>query len=414
LATIFSKSFLWGAGVSAHQVEGGNHNQWTVWELENARALAVQAEYHLKDLPSWDRIKRAATSPSNYVSHKATDHLRRFDDDFDLLERMNMNCLRFSIEWSRVEPREGEWDSEAILHYKNYVANLKDRNIEPMATLFHMTLPVWFAQKGGFEKRSNVKYYNRFVKKIVGELGLGVKYYITVNEPEIYAWQSYYAQEWPPARRSFWKMVRVIHNLMYAHRSASKIIHGMSRYHKVSIAKNSTYIYPGDTAWLSHWSAHILQYFTDDYILKRVVKSCDFIGVNYYVSQRVYGYMIHNPDNHLSDMGWTLSPGDIEFVLERLHTKYQKPVIITENGLADALDQDRKWWIQETLVGIQNAIKRGVKVQGYIHWSLTDNFEWSSGRWPRFGLAEVDYRTGERKLRPSAIWFGRIIKKLRG
>jgi beta-glucosidase len=101
-------------------------------------------------------------------------------------------------------------------------------------------------------------------------------------------------------------------------------------------------------------------------------------------------------------------------VLERIYEKYKLPIIITENGVADAEDKHRQWWIKETVVAMQAAMKRGVNLQGYFHWSLTDNFEWSFGKWPRFGLVAVDYKTGKRTLRPSAAWFGKVIKKLRG
>ena len=409
----FPKKFLWGAATSAHQVEGGTHNQWSVWELENAKSRAAQAEYDLGDLDSWPRIKDQAKSAHNYVSGKAVDHYSRYEDDFDLLEKMNMNAFRFSIEWSRVEPNEGGWNAEAIEHYKTYVAELKKRGIEPVVTLFHFTLPIWFTEKGGFEKRANVRYFVRFAEKMIRELGTHVRLIITINEPECYANESYHAGHWPPGQINKRQMVKVLNNLAYAHNKTAAAIHAISRRYKVSIAKNSAYVYAGDNALLSRKSASVMQYFADDYFLKKVVKSCDFLGVNYYFSNRVYGYRIHNPDEDVSDMGWDLSPANIQFALERLYEKYHLPIIITENGLADEEDTHRKWWITQTLIGMQKAIDNGVELQGYLHWSLLDNFEWDKGIWPRFGLAEVDYKTLERRLRPSAAWFGKIIKHLK-
>jgi beta-glucosidase len=410
----FPKHFLWGASTAAHQVEGNNHNQWSVWELENARSLAAQAEYHIGDFPSWQRIQAEAKHPDTYVSGDAVDHYNRYEEDFSHLEKMNMNAYRFSIEWSRVEPEEGVWNSEALAHYKDVLKSLKKKDIVPMVTLFHFTLPVWFAKRGGFEKRSNIRYFVRFAEKVMKELGADITYVITINEPEVYSAISYIAQMWPPAERNVWKTWRVVSNLITAHNRTAKMIHGLNRRYKVSIAKHSLFLYPGDNAWLSRMTAHILQYIEDDYILKRVIKQCDFLGVNYYQSMRVYGYRIHNPETPVSDLNWVMSPRDIEFVLERLHKKYKKPMIITENGVADATDEYRQWWIQETIVGMQAAMKRGVDLRGYIHWSLMDNFEWSYGTWPRFGLVAVDYKTGKRTLRPSAVWYGKVIKKLRG
>ncbi|MEO5950252.1 MAG: family 1 glycosylhydrolase [Candidatus Saccharimonadales bacterium] len=409
----FPKKFLWGAAIAAHQVEGNTHNQWTVWELENAKSLAAKSQYQFEDMENWQEIKKEAKNPDNYVSGDATDHYNLYPHDFDLLKTMNMNSFRFSVEWSRIEPEEGVWSAEAINHYKQYVELMKKQGIEPVVTLFHFTLPVWFAEKGGFEKKSNVTYFTRFAEKIVSELGLDIRFIITLNEPEVYAYESYMAGTWPPNVMSKWKLWRVLKNLAYAHQQTAKVIHGINRRYKVSIAKNSQYFYAGDTAWLSRFSAAIMQYVQDDYFLKKVTKSCDFLGVNFYGSSRVYGYRIHNPEVRLSDLGWDLSPVDIQHALERLDEKYHLPIIITENGLADADDSRRQWWISQTLIGIQRALDNGVRLDGYMHWSLLDNFEWAHGKWPRFGLVKVDYDTKQRTLRPSALWYGKVIKHLR-
>lgn len=409
----FPRKFMWGAATSAHQVEGNTHNQWTAWETEHAKTLAAQSEYQWGELENWEDIKKHAKDPKNYISGKAADHFNLYEEDFELARKMNMNALRFSIEWSRVEPEEGAWDAAAITHYKKYVAELKKRNIEPIVTLFHFTLPVWFAEMGGFEKRSNVQYFTRFAEKIISELGRDVKFIITINEPEVYAYESYKMGNWPPAMRSKRALHKVLNNLAYAHNQTADIIHGLSRRYKVSIAKNSCYFYAGDDAVLSRKSADAMQYAQDDYFIKKVVKHCDFLGVNYYFANRVYGYRVHNPEKQVSDLGWDLSPADIQHALERLHEKYQLPIIITENGLADASDEQRQWWITQTLIGMQKALDNGVRLEGYLHWSLLDNFEWDKGFWPRFGLIEVDYETMKRTPRKSAVWFARIIKHLR-
>jgi beta-glucosidase len=410
----FPKKFLWGASVAAHQVEGNTHNQWSVWELENAKSKAAQAEYQFGDLHNWSEISAQAKSPDNYISGSASDHYRRYEKDFDILQHLNMNAFRFSVEWSRIEPEEGVWNAEAIEHYKKYVRSLKKRDIEPIMTLFHFTLPVWFAGKGGFEKKSNIKYFTRFAEKIVSEIGADVRYIITINEPEVYAGESYYSGHWPPNQTSKRTLRRVLINLAHAHNQAAVLIHGMNRRYKVSVAKNTCYFYAGDDAVLSRKTSDVLQHYSDDYFLKKVIKKCDYLGVNYYFSNRVYGYRVHNPDERVSDLGWDMSPANIQQALERLHDKYGLPIIVTENGLADANDEHRQWWITKTLIGMQRAIEHGVKLEGYIHWSLLDNFEWDKGKWPRFGLVAVDYTTQKRTIRPSALWFGKVIKKMRG
>lgn len=408
----FPKRFLWGAAIAAHQTEGGLHNQWSVWELENAKALSVAAEYHYNDLANWDEIKRLAKLPANYISGKAVDHRQRYPEDFELARKLNLNALRFSIEWSRIEPEEGRWDQEAIAYYKEYIAALHTRGLEPVMTLFHFTLPVWFAQKGGFEKRANIKYFVRFAEKVMEELGGSVRYIVTINEPEAYAFESYLNGHWPPASTRFWRAFRVYRNLARAHNKTYTALHAMRRTYRISFAKHSIHMYPGDDAWLTRMSAAVGQWLFDDYWIRKAIRKTDYLGINYYVSQRVYGYRIHNPEDALNDMGWPMEPGDLEHVLDRLYHKYKKPILVTENGVADANDKYRKWWIGESIRAMQRALDQGVDVLGYMHWTLTDNFEWDKGRWPRFGLYEVDYRTLERRVRPSALWFAQVIKRV--
>lgn len=410
----FPKRFLWGAAVAAHQVEGGQHNQWSVWELENAKSLATQAQYHYSDLDNWGDIQKLAKTPANYISGNAVYHKKLYTKDFDLLQHMDMNAFRFSLEWSRLEPEQGAWSVEAVEYYKNYFAELHKRGIEPVVTLFHFTLPTWFAALGGFEKHANIKYFVRFAEKVIDTFGKEFKYVITINEPEVYAEESYFSAHWPPQRHKFWLALRVYSNLARAHNRVADVFHKKSRRYKVSIAKHCSNIYPGDDARLTVWSAHVGSWLMHNYWLNKVMRHCDYIGVNYYASVRIYGYRMHNPNERVNDMGWDMQPGDIQHVLERLSEKYHKPILITENGLCDADDSDRQWWLTETIMGMQKAMRNGVELLGYIHWSLLDNFEWDKGRWPRFGLASVDYRTMQRTLRPSAKWFGNLIKKIRG
>ena len=408
----FPKRFLWGAAIAAHQNEGGQHNQWSVWELENAKALSVASEYHYGDLESWPNAKRLAKLPANYISGKAVDHYNRYEEDFGLARKLNLNSLRFSVEWSRIEPQEGQWDPSAINYYKEYLARLEAHGLEPVMTLFHFTLPVWFAEMGGFEKRTNIKYFVRFAEKVMEELGSSVRYIITINEPEAYAFESYRNGHWPPAGTSFWRAYKVYHHLAIAHNKVYTALHNRRRTYRISFAKHSIHMYPGDDAWLTRMSAGVGQWLFDDYWIRKAIRKTDFLGINYYVSQRVYGYRIHNPEDKINDLGWPMEPGDLEHVLDRLHHKYKKPILITENGVADADDAYRKWWISESVLAMQRAIHQGVELLGYMHWTLTDNFEWDKGRWPRFGLYEIDYRDLSRKPRASALWFAQVIKKV--
>ena len=171
--------------------------------------------------------------------------------------------------------------------------------------------------------------------------------------------------------------------------------------------------YPGDDAFTSKLAAKVSTWGADNFFLNRVKRKLDFIGVNYYFTNRFLGYKVHNENEKQSDLGWDMQPQNIEFVLERLWEKYKLPIIVTENGVADRDDEHRKWWISQTLLAMHKALQKGVKLEGYLHWSLLDNFEWSSGFWPRFGLLAVDRQTKKRSPRESAKWFAKLLKQIR-
>lgn len=409
----FPKRFYWGASTAAHQVEGGNHNDWSVWELENAKVLANQAEYRHSSLPKWEEVKAEAGDPNNYISGRAVDHYNRYEEDFKIIKDLNMNAFRFSIEWSRIEPEEGRWNAEAIEHYRDYLRALHKRNIEPFVTLWHWTMPTWFVKKGGFEKRRNIKYFVRFAQKVFEELGREFRYVITINEPDTYMALSYVMGSRPPMKQVKLQAVWVYLNLAAAHRRVYKLAKSTSRKLSVGMAKLSDHQYAGDDAVVSKWSAALATWGADHFFLNRIKRHLDFLGVNYYFSNRFYGYKIHNPNEVVSDIGSDMQPQDIQFVLERLHKKYNLPLIVTENGCADRDDEYRKWWLMQTLLGMNKALQNGVQLEGYLHWSLLDNFEWDYGFWPRFGLVAVDRKTMQRTVRPSAIWFAQTINKLK-
>lgn len=409
----FPKRFFWGVSTAAHQVEGGTHNQWSVWELENAKSLAARAPYMYKHTPKWEDIKKEAADPHNYVSGRAADHYTRYREDFTIISRLHMNAFRFSIEWSRIEPEPGVWNAEALEHYRIYLQTLKKRGIEPFVTLWHWTMPVWFAQMGGFEKRRNVAYFVRFAEKVLQELGREFRYIITINEPEVYTSQSYLMGNWPPNRTSKIASLKVYINLAYAHKRVYKLAKKTSRRFIVGLAKHSLHTYAGDDAKLSRLAARVTTWGADYFFLNQVRRKLDFIGLNYYQSLEFHGYKVHNPNRRINDYGWDMQPQHIQFVIERLHRRYRLPIIITENGCADRDDEFRKWWLMQTIMAMHKALRNGADVQGYLHWSLIDNFEWAAGFWPRFGLVAVDYSTMERTIRPSALWFGKIVKQLR-
>ncbi len=402
----FPNDFLWGAATSAHQVEGNNHNDWTEWERENAERLSKESG--------------GKYPPENYISGRACDHYNRYEEDFDIAKLFGHNAHRFSIEWSRIEPEEGKFNRAEIEHYREVIKALHKRRIEPFVTLWHWTMPIWFVKKGGFEKSGNIKYFVRFCEYIVKEFSTGdgftfsgkddVKFWITLNEPEIYAGNSYLKGIWPPQNKGFISYLLVIRNLIKAHIESYKIIKKTKPNAQVGIAKNNIYFEAHENKIGNHILRKFIDWWWNFYFLNRIKNHQDFIGLNHYFHNRIKNFKFsQNENKKVSDMGWELYPEAIYFVSKSLK-KYNKPIYITENGLADAKDRNREWFIKESLKNIYKAIEDGADIRGYLHWSLLDNFEWDKGFWPRFGLVEIDYETLERKRRPSSYTYEKIAK----
>lgn len=406
----FPKSFFWGTATSSHQVEGKNFNDWSKWEKENADRLALEAE------KKWGAEQKKAfpemLDPKNYLSEKAVSHYLRFEEDLDLAKYLNQNAYRFSIEWSLVEPEEGKFNEKEILHYKQLLLALEERKIEPFVTLWHFSLPLWLSEKGGTACREFPKYFEKFTSKIVFELGEKVKFWITINEPSIYVANAYLKGFWPPQRKNWWLAYKSYRNLLLSHNIAYKIIKEKNSSSQVGFANNIAFLESKLKFCLLNKLAIKIYY---ELVEKRVYIFTeghnDFLGLNYYFHNLFKAPLkISNENKEVNDLGWEIFPQGIYEVLKRLK-KYNLPVFITENGLADATDQKREKFIKNHLFWMKKAMEEGTLVRGYFHWSLLDNFEWDKGFWPRFGLVEVDRETGERRIRKSALFYSKIAKE---
>ncbi|HTE21655.1 MAG TPA: glycoside hydrolase family 1 protein [Candidatus Limnocylindria bacterium] len=412
---IFPKHFFWGASTAAHQVEGGLENQWTVWELAHAKELAQTAHQRLGWLPSWNDIKEEAEDPDNYVSGKGVEHYKRYKEDFDIVQQLHMNAFRFGIEWSRLEPEEGKWDEEAIEHYREYIRELRARHIEPFVNLWHWTVPIWFDAKGGFKKRANIKYFERFIERVAEELVDDVGYIITLNEPNVFTVFGYTTGEWPPEEKNLLSSMRVYFNLVTAHKRAYKILKKRKPMLQIGIAQQLANIQAKRPHnFFDQLSTKIMRTAWNWWFLARVRNYQDFVGFNYYFTDYYTGLMKKiNPHVPLNDLGWYMEPEGLYPLLLRTWARYKKPIYVTENGVADDTDDYRRWWLEETIIAMERALSEGVDLRGYFHWSLLDNFEWKYGWWPRFGLVEVDRkRNMKRTIRPSAKWFAARIKNI--
>lgn len=412
------EDFLWGASSSAHQVEGNNTNDWTEWEKQNAqRLLNNLANFNFKS----PELQTQALTLDNYISGKSANHYELFEEDFQIAKQLNHNAHRLSIEWSRIEPDEGKFNISEIEHYREVLSSLKEKGITPIVTLWHFTVPIWLSKKGGWENSKSVFYFERYAAFVTKELRDLVNIWITINEPEVYAGLAYFYGQRPPMKRNLLSLIRVTRNLIKAHNKVYETLKKRDKNLKIGISKHNIYFRPADNKLLNRLLTHVGRFISNDLILKFTNKNSDFIGLNYYFSIKVdfnfknlsinsiYNKDSTQKDEKSSDMNWLLNPEGIYYVLKDLR-KYKKPIYITECGLADYKDENREWYIQGCIDNIKKAHNEGVDIRSFIYWSLTDNFEWDFGFWPRFGLVEVDYSNSKRKIRNSAITFAEIIK----
>ena len=371
---MFNNNFYWGSATSSFQIEGGIINNWTV---------------------------------HGFNKGKASNHYELYKDDIKIMKSLNLSSYRFSLEWSRIEPRSGEFDQNAILYYNNLINTLKENNIEPFITIFHFTLPVWFP---GWEYKNGVYYFYRYANKLFQSFPQ-VKYWITINEPIIYSLVSYLLGEWPPMKRNPRLFYKVIKNLKKAHCQVYKLA---GFYKCIGFAKNLMYFRK------ISFGLGFIKKIWNEWWFKLVKNHYDFIGVNYYLPLDLKwsslfkantNYFKNIPiTNKVSDLGWEICPEGLYHILKELK-KYGAPIIITENGIADNNDSRRASYIRSHINELKKCKSNGIDIKGYFYWSLLDNYEWGKGFEPRFGLVEVDYKNNfKRTIRESAYYYRDLIK----
>jgi beta-glucosidase len=379
----FPDGFLWGAATAAHQVEGNNiHSDW--WHAEAAGRLP-----HRSDL--------------------ACDSWTNWADDIRLLKEMHLNAYRLSVEWARIEPEPGQYDQQAIDTYRHFFEALRTAGIEPLVTLHHFTNPQWLAERGGWTNPDVVPRMAAYTDRVARQTGDLVKWWVTINEPSIMALKGYIEGSWPPHRPGHLRgYVRLMRHAVQAHRQARQALRAERADAQASLAFA---LWPMQAlrrwspidqtiAWLGDW-------FWQGRVLRRTLPDLDWIGVNYY-SRTIVGWPWPKSGpaglGEQTDFGWEIYPQGLYDTLRRVG-RLGKPVMITENGIADADDRLRGDYIVAHLRQAHRAIQAGVDLRGYMHWSLLDNFEWAAGYEQRFGLA-----TRERQLRPSAQVYGAIAR----
>jgi beta-glucosidase len=414
---------------SAHQVEGGTTaNTWSAWELTT-------------------RPDGGPAIAGNQRCGRAADHWERFETDLGLMRWLGVDTYRFSVEWSRVEPLPGHIDEAAIERYRTWCTTLLDAGIAPMVTLHHFTEPLWTSERGGFAHASTVEAWLRFVRLCAHRLGDLVLDWVTVNEPVAYMAQGWIRGEWPPGRRDPALAAEVLENLLIAHARAYHAIHDgdrAERRHRVGLAHN---IMPMRSRRpLDPWNRVVAGMvdatynravpealrtgvlrlrlpgvrFTSRHPVLRGTQ--DFFGLNHYhralVATRASATrpidLLPTPGEP-NDLGWSMEPSSLGDVL-RWTRRYALPVVVTEHGTVDGDTPDvrRRRYLGASLVEMAAAARDGVDVRGYLHWSLLDNFEWTSGYGACCGLFRVDRSDLHRTPTTSAAFYRDVIAVQRG
>lgn len=384
---IFPKGFRWGTAISAHQVEGGQDNDWTAWEPG-----------HIAD---------------GTVSGVACDLWHRYDEDFALAASLGTNAFRLSFEWSRIEPQPGQWNEAALQHYRTIVDSLRRHGLEPWITLHHFTNPRWFAERGGWARSDAPTLFATYCRKVV-ERFPDVRHWITFNEPEVLTELGYLAGYWPPQKKSLFEALRVRQHVASAHRLAYQTIHRLQPNAHIGLANNLVAFEPADP-WnpLDRIGSWISDRWHNRWFLDHVRGMIDFVGINYYTRTRISfrPWAPHDmfpgkipPGAPISDMGWEIFSEGLGRVID-FASRFRKPIYILENGIADANDSRRSRFIHDHLAVLHRKIQEGHDVRGYFHWSLLDNFEWREGFAKRFGLYAVDFKTQKRTLRASGQYY---------
>ncbi|MBP9733918.1 MAG: glycoside hydrolase family 1 protein [Candidatus Omnitrophica bacterium] len=419
----FPQGFLWGAATSSHQIEGDNKlSDWWQWELDGR---------------------------TTDKSGAACDSYHRYPEDFEIAKSMGHNAHRFSIEWSRVQPEEGRWDEDALRHYQGVIRSLKERGLEPMVTLHHFTLPVWLSRAGGFEHPKFPEYFEAYTRVMVRALGPDIRFWITFNELNVMTYKGYLEGEWPPGKRSVRSAWRAATQLVRAAYRAYSAIHEEYKKYawpvcRVGVAQHLLCVDPSNPASAAdRRAASMRAFYNNDLFLRLLMgkpddwlvilagcsgkgRAMDFIGVNYYMREHVrasakglwwekyIGEVDRKHPDYLqgdkNELGWAIYPEGLKRVMLDAHKKYGLPMAVTENGICTRDEAQRSRFILDHLTALHAAIGEGAEVLGFFYWSLLDNFEWSIGYMPKFGLVAVDPQTQVRTPKSSVPAYAQVCR----
>lgn len=390
-ARSFPDGFTWGSATAAHQVEGANtNNDW--WEWEH-RSDTVCAE----------------------SSADACDQWHRYASDIELLAGLGFDNYRFSIEWSRIEPAEGEFSRVAIEHYRDVCAACWARGITPVVTLHHFTTPLWLTARGGWADPATADAFARFCARMGAELGDLIGKACTINEPNIVSFMGYGMGLFPPGETDMHRVAETEAIFIDAHRKATDALKSARGAYPVGLTLSmADYVaVPEDDADAVRHRDQARRIMEDRYL--EAARGDDFLGVQTYSRTR-FGPkgMLGGAEGvpTVEHMGYENWPDSLAATIRRAWevTGGQTPLLVTENGLSADDDTLRIDYVRRALHGVLDCIGDGIDVRGYTYWSLLDNFEWAFGYAPRFGMVSVDRATQERTVKPSARWLGGVAR----
>lgn len=405
-------TFFWGAASSAHQVEGGNTNNDS-WLLEHV-----------------------AGSRYRMSSGDACDHFNRYREDLAILRDLGLDSYRFSVEWSRIEPADGEFSDVALRHYASVVAACVELGLRPIVCLHHFTTPLWLMRMGGWECERMPERFARFVERTARALGDRVSAYITINEAN-FAWFCRVAGVHPPDdefRRAEW-WTRAAAQLgilpqdfspfcftatersraitLESHRRAVDVLKRLAPHvpRGLSLLVQDVHSRPGGEA-LAESSRTLMHGIYLDSL--RAAEGDDFVGVQNYGRMVFHETGAERPSPPTCQIGLEIYPQGLGGAIRDVWRATKLPILVSENGIATEVDSERIAYIRESLNSIDECVAQGIDVRGYLHWSIMDNFEWTFGFEPKMGLCSVDRSTMARSPKPSARWLGSEATRRRG
>lgn len=400
----FPENFVWGTATAGHQVEGNNNNN-EVWVLEH--------------LPA---------TPFREPSGIACDHFNRYPQDIALLADLGFNSYRFSVEWARIEPQEGEFSQEALDHYRRVLATCHEHGIQPMVTFHHFTSPIWLHQYGGWLSDKTPDYFARFCEKSTAHFGDLIAGACTFNEPNLPTLLKYIvpfdrtAGPWwgqaaealktTPDNLGLFQFVddpKMWDVVSAAHRKAYEVLHAGPGDFPVglTLAFDVLQAAEGGEEKLLEIRHRLLDRFIER------LHDDDFIGVQNYSRLIIgpEGPVYHRPPYKRSQMMAEIYPASIGGAIRMVAEQSDLPIYVTENGIATDNDVDRVNFYNGAVQSIAECIQDGIDVRGYYAWSMMDNFEWNSGYSMQFGIVSVDRETMERTAKPSAHRLGEIARQ---